>query len=47
MNSSPPSGMSCATLAPIRTAVSLLAHLYPDAAPVLRIRDMVERQVAC
>jgi signal transduction histidine kinase len=32
-------------LAPIRTSVSLLTHLYPDAAPVLRIRDMVERQV--
>ncbi|HEX5345420.1 MAG TPA: response regulator [Duganella sp.] len=33
-------------LAPIRTSVSLLTHLYPDAAPVLRIRDMVERQVS-
>jgi len=33
-------------LSPIRTAVSLLTHLYPDAAPVLRIRDMVERQVS-
>jgi len=32
-------------LAPIRTSVSLLAHLYPDAVPVTRIRDMVERQV--
>lgn len=32
-------------LAPIRTAVALLSHLYPDAAPVGRIRDMVERQV--
>jgi signal transduction histidine kinase/CheY-like chemotaxis protein len=32
-------------LAPIRTSVSLLTHLYPDAAPVARIRDMVERQV--
>ena len=32
-------------LAPIRTSVSLLAHLYPNAAPVARIRDMVERQV--
>jgi signal transduction histidine kinase/ActR/RegA family two-component response regulator len=32
-------------LAPIRTSVSLLTHLYPDAAPVSRIRDMVERQV--
>ncbi len=32
-------------LAPIRTSVSLLTHLYPDAAPVKRIRDMVERQV--
>jgi signal transduction histidine kinase len=33
-------------LSPIRTSVSLLAHLYPDAAPVLRIRDMEERQVS-
>lgn len=32
-------------LAPIRTSVSLLTHLYPDAAPVARIRDVVERQV--
>jgi signal transduction histidine kinase/CheY-like chemotaxis protein len=32
-------------LAPIRTSVSLLTHLYPGAAPVARIRDMVERQV--
>ncbi|MHA4867048.1 hybrid sensor histidine kinase/response regulator [Duganella sp. PWIR1] len=32
-------------LAPIRTSVSLLTHLYPDAGPVRRIRDMVERQV--
>jgi signal transduction histidine kinase/ActR/RegA family two-component response regulator len=32
-------------LAPIRTSVSLLTHLYPDAPPVARIRDMVERQV--
>jgi signal transduction histidine kinase/ActR/RegA family two-component response regulator len=32
-------------LAPIRTSVSLLTHLYPDAAPVGRIRDVVERQV--
>lgn len=32
-------------LAPIRTSVALMAHLYPDAAPVARIRDMVERQV--
>jgi len=32
-------------LAPIRTSVSLLTHLYPDAAPVTRIRDVVERQV--
>jgi len=32
-------------LAPIRTSVSLLTHLYPDATPVARIRDMVERQV--
>ena len=32
-------------LAPIRTSVSLLTHMYPDAAPVARIRDMVERQV--
>ena len=32
-------------LAPIRTSVSLLTHLYPDAPQVARIRDMVERQV--
>ncbi|NVM77874.1 signal transduction histidine kinase/ActR/RegA family two-component response regulator [Duganella sp. SG902] len=32
-------------LAPIRTSVSLLTHLYPNVAPVARIRDMVERQV--
>ncbi|MYM25736.1 response regulator [Duganella sp. FT135W] len=32
-------------LAPIRTSVSLLTHLYPQAAPVARIRDVVERQV--
>ncbi|MYM66223.1 response regulator [Pseudoduganella sp. FT55W] len=32
-------------LAPIRSAVTMLTHLYPDAAPVARIRDMVERQV--
>ncbi|NGZ84046.1 hybrid sensor histidine kinase/response regulator [Duganella aceris] len=32
-------------LAPIRTSVSLLTHLYPDAAPVARIREVVERQV--
>ncbi|KQQ32028.1 histidine kinase [Duganella sp. Leaf126] len=32
-------------LAPIRTSVSLLTHMYPDAAPVARIRDVVERQV--
>nr|WP_315253151.1 hybrid sensor histidine kinase/response regulator [uncultured Duganella sp.] len=32
-------------LAPIRTSVSLLTHLYPGAEPVARIRDMVERQV--
>ncbi|WP_332853693.1 hybrid sensor histidine kinase/response regulator [Duganella sp. S19_KUP01_CR8] len=32
-------------LAPIRTSVSLLTHMYPDAQPVARIRDMVERQV--
>jgi signal transduction histidine kinase len=34
-------GHELRNLAPIRTAVSLLTHLYPDAAPVLRIRDMV------
>lgn len=33
-------------LAPIRTSVSLLAHLYPQAAQVARIRDVVERQVS-
>lgn len=32
-------------LAPIRTSVSLLTHLYPDSAPLARIRDVVERQV--
>jgi signal transduction histidine kinase/ActR/RegA family two-component response regulator len=32
-------------LAPIRTSVSLLTHLYPDTPPVLRIREVVERQV--
>jgi signal transduction histidine kinase/CheY-like chemotaxis protein len=32
-------------LAPIRTSVSLLTHLYPDAPPIARIRDVVERQV--
>jgi signal transduction histidine kinase/ActR/RegA family two-component response regulator len=32
-------------LAPIRTSVTMLTHLYPDSAPVGRIRDMVERQV--
>ncbi|MET0267588.1 MAG: response regulator [Duganella sp.] len=32
-------------LAPIRTSVSLLTHLYPQEAPIARTRDMVERQV--
>jgi signal transduction histidine kinase/ActR/RegA family two-component response regulator len=32
-------------LAPIRTSVSLLTHLYPEAPPVARIREVVERQV--
>ncbi|NRR29556.1 response regulator [Oxalobacteraceae bacterium] len=32
-------------LAPIRTAVTLLQQLYPDAAPMTRIKDIVERQV--
>jgi signal transduction histidine kinase/CheY-like chemotaxis protein len=32
-------------LAPIRTSVALLAHLYPDAPQPARIRDTVERQV--
>ena len=32
-------------LAPIRSSVTLLAQLYPDAPPVARIREMVERQV--
>ncbi|HEV7817099.1 MAG TPA: response regulator [Janthinobacterium sp.] len=32
-------------LAPIKTSVSLLSHLYPDSAPVGKIRDVVERQV--
>ena len=33
-------------LAPIRTSVALLAHLYPESTPVLRIRDVIERQVS-
>jgi len=32
-------------LAPIRTSVALLTHLYPDAPQPARIRDTVERQV--
>jgi len=32
-------------LAPIRTSVALLSHLYPDAPQPARIRDTVERQV--
>jgi signal transduction histidine kinase/ActR/RegA family two-component response regulator len=32
-------------LAPIRTSVSLLAHLYPEVPQVRRIKDTVERQV--
>ena len=32
-------------LAPIKTSAALLAHLYPDAAPVRRIEQVIERQV--
>ncbi|MES2076891.1 MAG: hybrid sensor histidine kinase/response regulator [Pseudomonadota bacterium] len=32
-------------LAPIRTSGALLAQLYPDAAPVARVREVIERQV--
>ncbi|HAT30193.1 MAG TPA: hybrid sensor histidine kinase/response regulator [Janthinobacterium sp.] len=33
-------------LAPIKSSAALLARLYPDAPPLLRIRDVIERQVA-
>jgi signal transduction histidine kinase len=32
-------------LAPIRTSMSVLTHLYPDHAPVKKVSDVVERQV--
>ncbi len=32
-------------LAPIRTSMSLLSHMYPDQAPVKKVCDVVERQV--
>ena len=32
-------------LAPIRTSVALLGHLYPDAPPVARIGGVIDRQV--
>jgi signal transduction histidine kinase/ActR/RegA family two-component response regulator len=33
-------------LAPIRTSMAVLTHLYPDHAPVRKVSDVVERQVA-
>jgi signal transduction histidine kinase/ActR/RegA family two-component response regulator len=33
-------------LAPIRTSGALLAQLYPEAAPVARVREVIERQVS-
>ena len=32
-------------LAPIRTSMGVLAHLYPDQAPVKKVTDVIERQV--
>jgi signal transduction histidine kinase/ActR/RegA family two-component response regulator len=32
-------------LAPIRTSMSVLAHMYPDQAPVRKVTDVIERQV--
>lgn len=32
-------------LAPIRTSMSVLNHLYPDQAPVRKVSDVIERQV--
>ncbi|MBJ7314053.1 response regulator [Rugamonas sp. CCM 8940] len=32
-------------LTPIRTSGALLAHLYPDSAPLARVRQVIERQV--
>jgi signal transduction histidine kinase/ActR/RegA family two-component response regulator len=32
-------------LAPIRTSMGVLTHLYPDQAPLKKVRDVVERQV--
>lgn len=32
-------------LAPIRTSMSVLAHMYPDQAPVKKVTDVIERQV--
>jgi signal transduction histidine kinase len=33
-------------LAPIRTSMGMLTHLYPDHAPVKKVSEVVERQVA-
>jgi signal transduction histidine kinase/CheY-like chemotaxis protein len=33
-------------LAPIRTSMGVLTHLYPDQAPVKKVSEVVERQVA-
>ncbi|HEY0063195.1 MAG TPA: histidine kinase dimerization/phospho-acceptor domain-containing protein, partial [Telluria sp.] len=32
-------------LAPIRTSMGVLAHLYPDQAPVKKVTEVIERQV--
>lgn len=32
-------------LAPIRTSMGVLAHMYPDQAPVKKVTDVIERQV--
>lgn len=32
-------------LAPIRTSMSVLAHMYPDQAPVKKVTEVIERQV--
>jgi signal transduction histidine kinase/CheY-like chemotaxis protein len=32
-------------LAPIRTSMGVLSHLYPDQAPVRKVTDVIERQV--
>ncbi|UUZ53264.1 hypothetical protein LP419_30940 [Massilia sp. H-1] len=33
-------------LAPIRTSMGLLAHMYPDQAPVRKVTEVIERQVS-